>query len=287
VRRKLLALAALAVAGLLMLPANAGAAQAAAGPKRNDSATEPVYFIHGFDPSRSGGGYNCASYWKNATTAFRNGGWKGRLITFGYYRTDRGCTVEYPGTRSTSLATVGQKLAWDIYNKYSRRGQSVDVVAHSMGGLVIRSALTQVQRKARGWPPYLYVEDVATIATPHAGTNWARLCTPTQCRDMRPGSAFLTSLYENPQSRQGTDWTLIAADDDDVVSTGSALGMKAGHKVRYAKGQGLEHDRVADRASGSLNMRYWNYYSNGWTGWHKGAAPVIVTKNALYYWWRW
>jgi hypothetical protein len=38
-----------------------------------------------------------------------------------------------------------------------------------MGGLVIRSALLIVQRNTPGWPPYLYVEDVITLATPHKG----------------------------------------------------------------------------------------------------------------------
>ncbi|GIE47410.1 hypothetical protein Ani05nite_09440 [Amorphoplanes nipponensis] len=303
-RQALLAIVAIAAAGAATLGVPSPAAQAAtptaaraatpaaelraaAGPRRNDSATEAVYFIHGFDSSRRGGGYNCGSYWKGALNGFRKGGWKGKLVTFGYYRTDRGCTVEHPGTRSTPIRTVGQKLAWDIYNRYSRHGKSVDVVAHSMGGLVIRSALTQVQKRAKGWPPYLYVEDVTTISTPHTGTNWARRCTPVQCRDMRPRSGFLKGLYQSPQSRQGTDWTLIGASDDDVVTTGSALGMKAGHKVIYAGKQGLEHGTLHNRATGSFKMRYWNYYAKKWSGWVRGAAPVVVAKNASYFWWKW
>src|SRR4051794_37430604 len=172
-RKELLATVAVATAGAFTLGFYAPAAQAAAPtaavpvtapaavvrpaavPKRNNSATEAVYFIHGFDASPKGTGQQCDSYWKAALNGFRTGGWKGKLVTFGYYRTDSGCTVEYPGTRSTPLKTVGQKLAWDIYNRYSRHGKSIDVVAHSMGGLIIRSALTQVAKKAGGWPPYL------------------------------------------------------------------------------------------------------------------------------------
>jgi triacylglycerol esterase/lipase EstA (alpha/beta hydrolase family) len=301
-RKELLAAVTVAAAGAFTLGVYAPPAQAApttavqatavvraaAAPKHNNSATEAVYFIHGFDRSAKGKGHNCGSYFKGALKGFRDGGWKGKLITFGYYKTDRGCTVEHPGTRSTPLKTVGQKLAWDIYNRYSRHGKSVDVVAHSMGGLVIRSALTQVAKKAGGWPPYLYVEDVTTISTPHTGTNWARGCTPVHCRDMRPGSGFIKGLYQSPQARQGTDWTLIGADDDAIVTTGSAIGMKAGHKVRYADGQGLGHGNVHQRATGALKMTYTNYYTRGWSGWVKnGASPVVAAKNASYFWWKW
>jgi hypothetical protein len=284
-RRVLLALAMLTAAIGPTLTVNAPAA--AAAPRRTDSATKPVYFIHGFDQSVRGTGHNCSSYWSKAMAGFRKGGWTGKLITFGYYKTDRGCTVEYPGTRSTSLKTVGKALAWDIYRRYSRHGTAVDVTAHSTGGLVIRSALTQVQKKAKGWPPYLYVEDVATLGTPHAGTVWARTCTPQQCKDMRPRSAFLKSLYESPQSAQGTDWTLIGSDFDVVVKTSSALAMKAGHKVKYARGQRITHGALANKASGSYRMQHWNYYAKGWSSWHRGASPIIVAKNADYWWWRW
>jgi triacylglycerol esterase/lipase EstA (alpha/beta hydrolase family) len=47
------------------------------------------------------------------------------------------------------------KLGWEIYNRYSRYGIAVDVVGHSMGGLVIRAMLTGNQRHLSGWAPYV------------------------------------------------------------------------------------------------------------------------------------
>ncbi|WP_443030951.1 PGAP1-like alpha/beta domain-containing protein [Streptomyces sp. CB02400] len=41
-----------------------------------------------------------------------------------------------------------------MYKNDSRYGWSVDLVGHSMGGLIIRAALTGTERHMEGWPPF-------------------------------------------------------------------------------------------------------------------------------------
>jgi len=260
-------------------------ARTTASPARNNGLNEPIYFVHGISLT---GKSDCGN-WSPAIREYRRSGATGPLLTVGFYTGDTHCTTRVGRDgRNTSIAEIGRQLAWTIYNQYSRRNISVDAVGHSMGGLIIRSALTNVQRRLRGYPPYLYVEDVATLSTPHAGTSWARGCRFfRQCAEMVPGSTFLRSLYSNPQARPGTDWTVIGADDDDVVASKSAIGMLAGHKVVYKSGQGLEHGTVYKTTSGRYELRYWNFYNPRWINQRAGAAPVVVARNANFFWRLW
>ncbi|WP_329106203.1 hypothetical protein OG792_00315 [Micromonospora sp. NBC_01699] len=152
---------------------------APATPGRSDSRTEPVYFVHGYDKDAD---TNCQSYWGAAMTEMRRWGWSGPQHTVGYYTNDTSCnvTLARSGT-NTHIKDLGKKLANEIYNRYSKRGKSVDVLAHSMGGLIIRAALTGTANREAGFPPYLYVEDVVTLSTPHKGAaGFTRACNSIQ-----------------------------------------------------------------------------------------------------------
>src|SRR5262249_51798749 len=156
-----------------------------------------------------------------------------RAWTWCFYSKDINCDLKNGHDRNTSIKVLGQELAQEIWDHFSRYGIPVDVVAHSMGGLIIRAAIKGTQAHEAGFPPYLYVEDVSTLSTPHRGTaNWGStfVCSDQQCQDMKPGSSFFSWLGatyngyqpgENPQSAMGTDWTLIGFDDDQVVSAWS------------------------------------------------------------------
>ena len=84
------------------------------------------------------------------------------------------------------------------------------------------------------FPPFLYVEDVITLGTPHQGSGWASGCTwAYECVQMENGSSFVNYLgsnAQNPQADGGSDWTLASSYDDGVVSEGSGVGMNANHK---------------------------------------------------------
>ncbi len=71
-------------------------------------------------------------------------------------------------------------------NRLGKKGR-VDLVAHSMGGLVARLALVEKSTRAR-------VRVLVTLGTPHAGTFVARFGASAHIRELRPGSETLRTL---------------------------------------------------------------------------------------------
>ena len=284
-----------AASGLVLAPASPAAA---ATPRRSDGLNEPIYWVHGIQIAPNGHPKADCVQWHPAVNAFKTRGASGKQHTVAYYKNDVRCNTRVASYENgAGIKEFGRKMAWDIYNQYSSKGKSVDVVAHSMGGLIIRAAITGVQKKTKSWPPYLYVEDVVTFGTPHTGTSWARGYNTQQAKDMRPGSSFLKWLNKNPQSKQGTDWTLIGSEDDKVVpwksavsTSGSAAGyLAAGHKVVFHKGQGLGHSDTYKKTSGKFKSRYWNKRAekSGWITQTRGESPVAVARTAAYSWRLW
>jgi triacylglycerol lipase len=87
--------------------------------------------------------------------------------------------------------------------------ESVHLVGHSLGGLVIRDAVQQ--RGLAG-----LARTAVTIATPHAGAALARYVPGPAARQMRPGSTFLDQLAGG-RVDQSTRWIAISGGDDRVV----------------------------------------------------------------------
>ena len=96
---------------------------------------------------------------------------------------------------------------------------AVDVIAHSMGGLAIRTYL--LDRSARGLGPD--VRRVVFLGTPHAGTIMAYLAWGRGASEMHPGSELLLELNRRSLVPEGTLalalWTPI---DSHVVPRQSA-----------------------------------------------------------------
>lgn len=267
---------------------------AAAPPARSDGANDTVYFIKGYTPD----GISCSSKWKAATEAMRAWGWKGKFVRVGLYAADtrkKGCNVNLldpnpeKGTVDIPLKDLGKALAWDIYNKYSSKGKSVDLVGHSMGGLIARAAIAGYQRKEDGWPPVLYVEDAVTLGTPHKGAL-SITENDRQSQDMRGWSDFISWLNEtpNPQAEQGTDWTLIGSQADMAVGTESTTPQRDGfhHLVRYDMFEWISHSELRTTTRGRYSMSYFNH-GLGWRDTSRGAAPIRATMHALYWSQKW
>ncbi len=277
-RRTFATLGALGLAAAITL---VSAAPAQAAPARANGQANPVILVHGFNWNAN---TDCGTYWAAAKTALLNDGWTGGLTTYGYYSGDTNCGIKYSGGTGTSIKTVAKDFATQIYNRYSVRGVKVDVLAHSMGGLVVRSALTETAKGTTGFPPYLYIEDVATLSTPHGGANYATLCyltTVTQCKEMAGGSSFLTGLQARPQSAMSTDWTTLSSYDDPVVYGESGSSMNAQHKIEYSGG-GLDHDEMKT-AVASYRARYYHASSGTWSAYGTRVGPLPWAANALQY----
>ena len=70
-------------------------------------------------------------------------------------------------TNDRPIQDIARDLARYVHTAYTRNGEPVDIVAHSMGGLVTRVALLGSAQGWEGFPPRLDVDNVVTLGTPH------------------------------------------------------------------------------------------------------------------------
>jgi hypothetical protein len=281
-RRFTLLLAAALAAVLTML--TVAPAGAAGKPSRSNGHNNRVIFVHGHSPF---GKHDCTKVFSTARKHFTNNGWKGNLLTFGYYSKNKNCSYNAGGSRETPIKDVAKKFANYVSKNYTKKNKKVDVVAHSMGGLVVRAALHYTHKRAPGFPAKLYIEDVVTLGTPHAGITKSRatLCGKArQCTDMKPGSGFLKGLPSKMPSttRNGnmsTDWTTVSSYDDGTVTETSGIAGTANHEVQY--NAGINHGELITTSTGSHNGRI--KYSTKWTKWHKRISPVGQARLAVYW----
>lgn len=149
------------------------------------------------------------------------------------------------GNNNESIYHLSCLLAWYIHLNFDHVGWNVEIVAHSMGGLIIRNTIYQVtQHKSSSMPSTLgSISDVVTFATPHngaaAGAPWFVCGGCQQIKELENGSSFINEMYnnaQNPQSSGGTDWTLMGDDYasqggcDQVVPAITAMFMTNGRK---------------------------------------------------------
>jgi pimeloyl-ACP methyl ester carboxylesterase len=213
-----------------------------------------VIFVHGY--SALGAGVNCANSFGSLQNALRADGFTGTFVTIGFYDSDTNCDVNLRSidagiSNSSSWKTLSKAFSRYVHDTYSSQNIPVDVVGHSMGGLIARGA---VQGSAAGEPGFagpLRVEDAVTLAAPHAGAAWySYLCFWGQCSQLKPGAADLGWLATtpDPQALGGTDWTVLGSTADDVVPDASALsmGVPDERKVRYTD---LEHSDYQSNAT--------------------------------------
>ena len=133
----------------------------------------PVIFVHGL--------YHDRTAWFFYLRWFRRWGWRHlKAITLkGRFR---------------SVAEHATTLAREVDDVRRQTGSTrVDLVGHSMGGLVIRDFLADAPNQGA-------VRRVVTLGTPHAGSKLAVFAVGKARRDLLPGSPLLVSL--NAQGMQ-------------------------------------------------------------------------------------
>jgi len=285
-------------------------------PGRSDGQSR-VLMIHGYS---NVGRNNCDSTWGTDTggTAknfYRSIGYQNyQLIGVKYYAGDYpGCNVDIGGgfTDQTPIEVIGNRLAWFIYENYSRYGHNVDIVAHSMGGLIARVAISGTQNPNSApfnnspygftWPPYLYVQDVSTLSAPLEGGMWTTFpgCVldynDIQCTELNGNSSFMTNWIKpwgNPQAyvmsgRGGTDWTLIGAQTDGLVDPGSALEFHSaatiGHKIYYLwANPELDHSSMPGASTTAQYKHFYCDYYNPCTQRPSYCLGCYVTDGISY-----
>lgn len=138
-----------------------------------------VYLIPGITFPIERTGWDGDEYWAGLACAFTAWGWRGKLLRAGWSAGDTNievCLAEDGAAagKDVPVQELGRRLAWRIFADQSSRGRLTSVVGHSMGGLVVRAALTGVRTAEPGFPPYLHIDAMVTLATAHRGNRPGR-----------------------------------------------------------------------------------------------------------------
>jgi pimeloyl-ACP methyl ester carboxylesterase len=236
-------------------------------------------------------GHDCSGYWNTMTAGLLGVGVPtDKITTVGYYQNnnpacevqlggwgpngnDPGshvlymdsndhCSLQCPGshkhTADTNVRHLAYHFAWYLWWKFSKKGQPVTIVAHSMGGLITRYAMRATNEGIKSgagvalFPPYLLVNNVVTVETPHQGSEWkngticgVRIGVLTlkwdQCEDLRHAPLSQVQNFFNdhgklfpPRGNGGTDWTLVHSQGDCISPVGPSTAFKADHRVLYS-----------------------------------------------------
>ncbi|RSZ58971.1 alpha/beta fold hydrolase [Massilia atriviolacea] len=155
-------------------------------------AQEPVIFVHGYSGS--------ASNFDGMIARFTASGYpRAKLYGFNY--------SSLTSSDKTSAASLNSFINTVRANNGN---QTVAVIAHSNGGLVVRWQRAKLGGAA-GMRRFI------SLGTPHKGTTSAYACFSPACYDMRPGSSFLTQL-----AGAGCDRSLWSANDGVILPASNA-----------------------------------------------------------------
>lgn len=112
----------------------------------------------------------------------------------------------YPSTLGVEAGAILLKR----FLKQNVRGGRIDLIAHSLGGLVSRVYLQQLGGARR-------VDRCITLGTPHQGTYNAYWVPTRVGRDLRPDSGFLARLVATQPNAAQVRFTSIVAGSDPIV----------------------------------------------------------------------
>jgi len=113
---------------------------------------------------------------------------------------------EYTGAPGIEQAAIGLR---DFLRRRVRGGR-IDLVCHSLGGLVARVYLQQLGGARR-------VDRCITLGTPHLGTYNAYWLASRVGRELRPDSALLARLSASRGRAGNVDFASIVAGSDNLV----------------------------------------------------------------------
>jgi len=242
----------------------------------SETDTPSIVFVHGYKPGPLGparrgspDGHDCQKYWGDATNFLGDRG-LGDFRLVQYYTRDTSCTngvetryssdlhddvyrtacLDYPsgkadneGTNDESLYHLSCLFAQYLYHNFDNR--NVILVGHSLGGIIMRETMYQMQKHAgqSPYPPTIgHVTDAITFNTPHGGPK--DLLTILACSGCRNGAEVkadselmqeLRNYGRNPQTSAGwTSWTAIGSECDPVMYPKSSIDMDASHTIVYA-----------------------------------------------------
>ncbi len=122
-----------------------------------------------------------------------------------------------------SLEALALRLKREIDARI--RGGRIDLVAHSMGGLVARFYLQQLGGARR-------VDRLVTLGTPHRGTHAANFVPSALVRQLLPEGPFIRHLNELPPP-EGVTVTSLVAGRDLLIQPVDAAQCPFGECLRF------------------------------------------------------
>jgi len=135
---------------------------------------------------------------------------RGPLLPLAAYLRTRGhkqiLSYEYSGAAGIEQAAIGLR---DFLRERVRGGR-IDLVCHSLGGLLARVYIQQLGGARR-------VDRCITLGTPHRGTYNAYWVASRVGRELRPDSAFLARLDASRERAAQVRFASIVAGSDNIV----------------------------------------------------------------------
>ncbi|MCZ7582842.1 MAG: alpha/beta fold hydrolase [Deltaproteobacteria bacterium] len=162
---------------------------------RPDDGHLPVVLVHGL-------GGNRGTFWPLRLYLRAHG--RRRIYSFGFPKG----TVE-------EIAAALVDFVDDVLRANGEK--RVDIVCHSLGGLVARYALQRLGLKRK-------VGTLVTLATPHGGTHAARYVNTVLTRPLRPDSNLLKGL--NGENLSRAPWRFFAVMSDRDIYVVPKEGMR-------------------------------------------------------------
>ena len=197
------------------------AASAVLVPAASAQAAEPILFVHGWNSS--------GSVWNTMISRFQADGFT-NLNNWSYN------TAQSNKTTASQIATKVSQI------RAATGAAKVDIITHSMGGLSSRWYVKFLGGSSS-------VDEWVSLGGPNHGTNTANLCfwqtscfemntalacLQTSCREMYPGSSFLTALNATDETwgtpRYATWWSPC----DEVINPDSSILLSGATNTQTA-----------------------------------------------------
>ncbi len=188
-----------------------------------------ILFVHGWNAN--------ATTWTTMVGRFKADGWQSsELSAFSY-------------DFSKSNATTAALIAGKVDSIRAKTGVAqVTIISHSMGALSARYYVRNLGGDGK-------VAALITLGGTNHGTNTAVFCLQTSCREMIPGSSFLTALNATDESwglpRYATWWSPC---DEVINPRDSALLSGGAENYQTAC---IQHSQLHEDATVYGSVRDW------------------------------
>jgi|GEM_PF-6503776 len=232
--------------------------------------TDDILLVHGYNV----GAVSPCDVFGTVQKYFPGLGWSGNIKALYYYSNKGQCDtpMDFGDTRcdnyhtndpdpfqsyaegqtSETIQHLGCRFAWYVWDNYTSQNKNVRVIAHSMGGVVVRWAMyaTKIRDKntlgQNALPSSLGISRIVTVSSPHNGASFPHngggpgIVVDEQGAELDPGSDFLKVLNSStgldPEvGSTYTYWTTIGSEGDNTVSDSSAIYMGSDAKIVYRK----------------------------------------------------